>query len=205
MVIFVMLVISSALMYYYFQRTRALQREVAALKSGIAGGTENGSSLWDWLPWNKAGDAEDESEVTSEAGNGTVAGRAMPAPEPTPGGGAAEDAPVTPQYDESQLPPSGAVSTPRPIAGEISPAGEPAGRLNLYAGTTETEELAPIITTTIPAEPDTLPPGEEPAEAGAADQQEEPAGEAQGQQPIKSMYDELPPVRVRSPRQNREE
>lgn len=42
MLIFVMMLVSTGLMYYYFQRTRALQRQVVALQTG-EGGKENSS------------------------------------------------------------------------------------------------------------------------------------------------------------------
>lgn len=77
MTIFIMMLISVALMYYYFQRTRVLQKEVAALRNGEAPADEGISS---WLNWS----GESQKPAASTSGNPETAPESQPTPVSTP-------------------------------------------------------------------------------------------------------------------------
>lgn len=204
MMIFVMMLVSTALMYYYFQRTKELQREIVSLKSGMGLEAEAESGFWDWLPWGKDEGGEDDDTPEPAAAPAVVV---QSTPRPVAATPAVMEEAA--QTADSELPPPGAASTPRPTNPETGTGNAPILQgLNLNAqnepaAVQEPQVLEPIDSTEAA---ETAPSAGESAEgSGAEDGQpgtNAPAEESRPGEPIQSMYDQLPPVRVRSPRQS---
>lgn len=202
MLIFIMMLVSTALMYYYFQRTRELQREIVALKSGMGLAAEEESGFWDWLPWGKADGDEDAEDTAEPAPAAAVAVQATPQPVVTTPVATEDFA----QPSDAELPPPGAASTPRPVNAAVPEGNPPVQALDLNRQTEPATAEEPQVLEPIDAtqSAEGSPEGEAAAEPDAETAQPEdaPSGESGPREPIQSMYDQLPPVRVRSPRQN---
>lgn len=98
MVIFVMMLVSTALMYYYFQRARYLERELTALRSGEEAPR---SGLLSMLPWGKN---DSPAPVTTPAPAAPAAESqpeyAMPATTPAPQPAMQESTETTAEFQE---------------------------------------------------------------------------------------------------------
>lgn len=185
MVIFIMMLVSTALMYYYFQRTRALEREVTALRSGESREADPG--LFSYLPWN--------------VGPNKAAPQGTQVPAPVHETASPETGATTPgppaagmEMAEETLPPTGTASTPRPGAeSSANERGEPAyGALTLNSINGEDSEILPSD--------ETAPGSDRSMSSDAAEG--EPDSEATESGEVNSMYDAPPQVRVRAPRRD---
>lgn len=172
MVIFIMMLVSTALMYYYFQRTRYLERELTALRNGEE---VPRSKLLSVLPWTK---------------DDTPAPVTTPAPE-------IPSAESQPQYVAPTTPAS---SEPEVQESTASSAGIQEHSALDSLDMTDSEEDSDASTAEDQAN-DTLTPEQETAmEESDEPESTEPAEATQPIESLYDQMP--PPVRVRSPRRD---
>ncbi len=94
MLVFVMMLVSTGLMYYYFQRTRLLQRQVMALQSGDQVTAAQPTAPWEFFGFG----GTKESPKLAPPATPSQESESNPNQKPT----------------GQNLPPTGAASTPRP-------------------------------------------------------------------------------------------
>jgi hypothetical protein len=73
MILFIMMLTSTGLMYYYFQRTRSLERDLYAVKNGEAPPSEDGGLLSS-MPWNSNPKPEADSAAATAVDAPAAAG-----------------------------------------------------------------------------------------------------------------------------------
>jgi len=173
MIIFIMLLISTALMYYYFQRTRFLERQITALQNGEQPEPNGLSNFVSWIKGTQPSDSEDLNAAAEPP-------KSTPRPQPV--------AVATPVIEPDTLPES---MQPAPQAmTDAAPA-----LLPLTEDTTQPAQME------VQGESDTLPDNVENSENSPDLEAENDNDNPTANQPINSLYDtqQPPPVRVRSP------
>lgn len=180
MVIFIMMLASSALMYYYFQRAKALERDLYAIQRGELDPSEAGRSF--------LGQLRNYSHNSQHPASSAVVNDSDSDESPTP---AVPSPPASAPPAESDLPPAA-------IAVE-----EDNG---LHLDTLEDSPTGQndFIESEVSDEAETLPSNDEDPRILDEDSQSEASQQPDESQPSgESLYDmEAPTVRVRAPRRN---
>lgn len=168
------MLISTALMYYYFQRTRFLERELIAIKNGE---TPEKSGFASLLPWT-----DNESNSSTQSRDSLA--EPEPPAAPAPAAAAIQQTPAIASAATAAQPGIQEPDTLSPSA-EAALANQTSNGLVLQDLPAQTPGNSQLEATREPLEPES----QQPSESGAQ---------------INSMYDtKAPPVRVRSPSRNR--
>ncbi len=177
MLLFIMMLVSTALMYYYFQRTRSLEKQVVALQNGELLATSPQSGFLGLLG---LGEKKDSPKLVAPP---------RPAPSPDPASAIA----LQPESAGQDLPPSGAASTPTPKS------GNPREELGAVAPSIEiTPQALDLEMDEAFVDPNSqIDPITEPVET-----QDYTSDEPEKERNLDSLYDAQPPVRVRAPQRN---
>lgn len=197
MVLFIMMLISTMLMYYYFQRAQALERDIRAVQRGEMAPGEAGKSFAGRLPWVETSNTQPPAPAPEPGYSLESASNHIPATPPVP--------PPTTRIDAAATQP-GQPQPPQLTA----PPEELDNNLRL-------DPVTPADTATSPEDPETPEDatpadyadevesnddGEPSDQATQTRNEDEPSPDA-AEPAGASLYDlDPPPVRVRAPRRN---